>query len=109
MPDGSLLHAVTLALGDPGSFVGRDTDEPLPDWKARAVLAAVTPFLAKPAALDDSDRPHVEEARRVLASYSAGRGLLAPRIYGSERALYDAGRTLLDLLDKLAPRGEAGG
>lgn len=106
----ALLHAVIGAVGDPGSIVRRGDfgtgprDESVPDWKARAVLEAVRPFVA---VLDDSDRPHVEEARRILAAFGEGRPLPAPASYGRLRALYDAGRTLLGILDKIAPAERA--
>lgn len=102
-PAPGLLHAVTLAIGDPGSAASRGDSESLPDWKARAVLEAVRPFL-----MDDSDRPHAEEARRILAAFGKGE-LSVPASYGTPRALYGAGRTLLGLLDKIAPKGEADG
>lgn len=53
--------------------------------------------------LDDSERFQVEECRRVLAGIAAG-SLAIPETYGNERALRDVGRTLLDLLDKIAPK-----
>lgn len=109
MPDNpgrsALLHAVTLAIGDPGSVVGprESGDESVPDWRARAVLEAVRPFLA---GIDEADRPHVEEARRLLAAFAEGS--LPASAFGTERVLYDCGRTLLGVLDKIAPNGEAG-
>ena len=53
----------------------------------------------------ESERFQVEEARRMLAELGAGR-LADPRIYGTERTLYDHARHLLDLIDKLAPKGD---
>ena len=55
-----------------------------------------------------ADRPHVEAARRLLAEFGQGR-LAVPASYSTERALYDCGRTLLGVLDKIAPRGDANG
>ena len=55
--------------------------------------------------LAPSDRPHVEAARRLLASFGDGT-LAVPASYSTERALYDAARTLLGVLDKIAPKGD---
>ena len=103
-----MAKAVRLAVWDPGAILPRGDDytEPVASWQARAVLEAVRRFIAAPAVLDDSDRPHVEEARRILTAFGEGY-LPVPVSYGTERALYDAGRTLLDLVDKIAPKGEA--
>lgn len=54
-------------------------------------------------ALDDSERFQVEEARAALARFEG------QPVYGIGATLHDHGRALLDLLDKIAPKGEAGG
>lgn len=119
MPDNpDLAKAVSRAISDPGAVLprkvlveedwdGTPTYEPVTGWQARAVLEAVTPFLAKPAVLDDSDRPHVEEARRLLAAFGEGRNPV-PACYSTTQTLVDIGRTLLGALDRIAPKGEPG-
>jgi hypothetical protein len=64
----------------------------------------VTGDLAARLALDDSERFQAEEARAVLDGWGCKYPdtLAAPSL---ERLLADHGRALLDLLDKIAPKG----
>lgn len=107
-----LLSVLRLAVSDPGKFTprqqhshGQELDS---HWQARAAAKAAEPFLAKPAELSDSERFQVEEARRMLTSEFMAQRLPGDEIYGTERTLFDHARNLLDLVDRIARKGEAG-